>query len=77
MNEIYEASERLHGRRPGTKYMASGYVVSGQDGAQISLYSGGVPETHGGGGAPGTEGLINIHSGVKRHVIRRGGARDI
>ena len=56
----------------GTKYMASGYVVSA-DGAQISLYSGGVPSTHGGGGGPGQEGYINIHSGIKRHVLRMDG----
>ena len=50
----------------GTKYMASGYVVS-PDGTQLSLYSGGVPATHGGGGVPGG------HSGIKRHVLRQDG----
>lgn len=56
----------------GSKYMASGYLLSA-DGTQINLYSGGEPLTHGGGGAPGSEGSINIHSGVKRHVLRRDG----
>lgn len=56
----------------GSKYMASGYLLSA-DGAQIYLYSGGEPLTHGGGATPGNEGSINIHSGVKRHIIRRDG----
>lgn len=56
----------------GTKYMASGYLLSA-DGTEISVYSGGEPETHGGGGAAGSEGSINIHSGVKRHILRRDG----
>ena len=61
----------------GTKYMASGFLLSG-DGAEISLYSGGTPESHGGGGIPvvngrGTVGAINPHSGIRLHKIRRDG----
>ena len=67
----------------GTVYMATGYVVSA-DGSQLSLYSGGVPTTHGGGGqsptpAPGGgppighEGFMDQHSAVLRHVIRTDG----
>lgn len=55
----------------GSKYMASGYLLSA-DGTQINLYSGGEPLTHG-GGSSGSEGSINIHSGIKRHIIRRDG----
>eukprot|EP01051_Picozoa_sp_SAG22_P005985 SAG22_NODE_375_length_11547_cov_12.885657_4_plen_552_part_00 len=51
----------------GTKYMASGYLLS-SDGAEVMLYSGGDPESHGGGGIPvkngvGAVGSIAPHSG--------------
>ena len=36
----------------GTVYMATGFVVS-PDGSELSLYSGGTPMTHGGGGGAG------------------------
>jgi hypothetical protein len=54
--------------------MASGYAVS-SDGSQLSLYSGGEPESHGGGGNPQkhTEGYISHHSGIKRHILRLDG----
>ena len=54
--------------------MATGYILSA-DGSQLSLYSGGTPESHGGGGdgAAGQEGTMNPHSGVKRHTIRTDG----
>ncbi len=61
--------------------MASGYLLSG-DGAEISLYSGGTPESHGGGGIPvvngtGTVGAINPHSGIRLHKIRRDVSRNL
>lgn len=61
----------------GTKYMASGYLLS-NDGTELSFYSGGTPESHGGGGIPvpngtGTVGSINPHSGVRLHKLRRDG----
>ena len=66
----------------GTVYMATGYVKSA-DGAQLSLYSGGTPQSHGGGGLPptpapggkriGHEGFMGQHSAVLRHVIRTDG----
>lgn len=57
-----------------TKYMASGFTLS-TDGAQINLYSGGEPITHGGGGGPGAaEGtMMGNHTGVRRHIMRRDG----
>jgi hypothetical protein len=54
----------------GDKYMATGYALSA-DGAQVYLYSGGEPKSHGGGARP--MGLIDHHSGVRRHAIRRDG----
>ena len=49
-----------------TKYMASGYILSA-DGAQLNLYSGGEPITHGGGGGPGAEGsMMGNHTGIRR-----------
>ena len=56
-----------------TKYMASGVVLSA-DGATLSLYSGGEPITHGGGGGPGAEGtMMGAHTGIRRHIMRRDG----
>lgn len=52
--------------------MATGFVIS-PDGSQLSLYSGGTPMTHGGGGVPGEEGLSSAHSGILRQTIRRDG----
>ena len=67
----------------GTVYMATGYLVS-DDGSQLSLYSGGTPQSHGGGAQPpspapsggkpiGHEGYMGQHSAVLRHTIRRDG----
>jgi|EP01046_Picozoa_sp_COSAG06_P013590 hypothetical protein len=55
--------------------MASGYLLS-NDGSELNFYSGGTPETHGGGGMPvpngtGMVGSINPHSGVRLHKLRR------
>ena len=57
----------------GTKYMASGYLLS-SDGAEVMLYSGGEPQSHGGGGTAvqngvGTVGSISPHSGAQAKAI--------